>query len=368
MRLRLSILVIPLLLLVNTNFSYTRTQRYHGQTIADIVRLPESEIDIGLACLVLAKEAYPDIDINAYLDLLDRMAFNIGKIAKGSEDPEARIGALNTFLYRPGRWNGNITYEYDLDDLEAKETKNKYLNGYLNTQKGSCITMPMLYIVLAQRLGWPVYAVCSPMHFFCRYIAEDFKKNNIEPTVGGGFSYDLDYVMDTDVPKKAIDNGVYLRTLTNKEYIGRLLTINAFFHYQNSETDKAISYLTVATKLDSTCSDAYWNLGISYFMQARQLKNKMESELRMVDISALATAPTKIDNHLIPREGFEHDRVAFERRKIHEKYVPQINQFVQTGKSYRKEAEELGIVLEFPAVFFKKQAESINEFIRKGGY
>lgn len=223
-RLQVLIFVVPLFLFVNTNFSYTKTQRYHGQTIADIVKLPESEIDIGLACLVLAKEAYPDIDINSYLDLLDRMAFNVGKIAKGSEIPEARIGALNTFLYRPGRWNGNVTYEYDLDDMEARQTKNKYLNGYLETQKGSCITMPMLYIVLAQRLEWPIYAVCAPKHFFCRYVAEDFKNNNIETTSGGGYIYDLDYVMDTGIPKKAIDNGVYLRTLSNKEYIGRLMT------------------------------------------------------------------------------------------------------------------------------------------------
>ena len=272
MRLRVFIFVVSFLLFAHTNFSYTKTQGYHGQTIVDIVKLPESEIDIGLACLVLAKEVYPDIEINSYLDLLDRMAFTIGKIAKDSESPEARIGALNTFLYRSGRWNGNRTYEYDLDDLEASEPRNKYLTGYLDTQKGSCITMPMLYIVLAQRLGWPVYAVCAPMHFFCRYIAADFKKNNIEATVGGGFNYDLDYAVDTGIPKKAIDNGVYLRTLTNKEYIGRLLTINAFFHYQNSEIDKAISYLTVATKLDSTCSDAYWNLGISYSMKARELK------------------------------------------------------------------------------------------------
>jgi len=226
----------------------------------------------------------------------------------------------------------------------------------------------MLYIVLAQRLGWPVYAVSAPKHFFCRYVAEDFKENNIETTSGGGFIYDLDYAMDTGIPKKAIDNGVYLRTLSNKEYIGRLLTINAFFHYEDGEIEKAISYLGAATKLDTTCSDAFWNLGISYSMKARHLKNKMESELRKAAISSSATAPTRANNNSQMGEDFQNDFATFESRKIQEKYIPQINQFIQTGKSYREEAEELGIVLEFPAIFFKKQAESINEFIRKGGY
>ncbi len=38
-------------------------EHYTGQTIEQILELPEKEIDLGIACLVLAKDAYPQIDI-----------------------------------------------------------------------------------------------------------------------------------------------------------------------------------------------------------------------------------------------------------------------------------------------------------------
>ena len=89
---------------------------------------------------------------------------------------------MNTYLYRKGWWNDSIAFTYDLDDLEASKKENQFLNGYLATKKGSCITMPMLHLVLADRLGWPVYPVLTPKHYFCRYIEPGFEENNIEAT------------------------------------------------------------------------------------------------------------------------------------------------------------------------------------------
>src|SRR5690606_35916954 len=119
----------------------------------DILNQPEDEIDLGLAVLVLAKEAYPSLNVNRFLDILDYQASQVDYLLQGVEDPEARIGMMNTYLYKPGWWNDSLTFTYDINDLEARAKENQFLNGLISTRRGSCVTMPMLWMVLADRLG-----------------------------------------------------------------------------------------------------------------------------------------------------------------------------------------------------------------------
>jgi hypothetical protein len=136
--------------------------------------------------------------------------------------------------------------------------------------------MPMLHLVLADRLNWPIYAVRSPKHIFCRYIEKGFKKNNIEATCGGGYIPDRTYISDSKIPKKPLKNGVYLRTLTQKEYIANMLSSCARYSFEyNKDLKKAIYYTELCVKYDSTFSGAYWNLNKYYYKMAYQLETEM---------------------------------------------------------------------------------------------
>ena len=44
----------------------------------EILALPDDKIDLGIACLVMAKDAYPELDINAFDKALD--AWNRGQL------------------------------------------------------------------------------------------------------------------------------------------------------------------------------------------------------------------------------------------------------------------------------------------------
>ena len=208
------------------------------------------------------------------------MAYNISIIAKGCDDPEARIGAINTYLYKNGRWNDFQKFEYDLSDLPAVETKNNFLSGYLDSKTGSCITMPMLYAILGQRLNYPIYIVDSPKHFFCRYVSENFAENNIEPTLIGGFTSDEKYIKNAGISKKSIENGVYMRTLTNKEFLSRLICINARYYFEYGELDKAIEYLELALKIDKTNAGGLWNYAVVTHKKAHELDKLMKMEIQ----------------------------------------------------------------------------------------
>jgi regulator of sirC expression with transglutaminase-like and TPR domain len=134
------------------------------------------EPDIGRACLTMARDVYPQLDIAKCDETIEVMVHRISYLARGILDPERRIGLLNTYFFQPGWWNDSLTYAYDLDDLEARQLDNRYLNGYLSTRKGSCITMSMLYLVVTDRLGWRVAPVRAAKHVFCRYLSRISKQ------------------------------------------------------------------------------------------------------------------------------------------------------------------------------------------------
>lgn len=405
------ILVIALCNDSNAQKNYTK------QTIEEILELKEEKINLSMATLVLAKEFYPSLRVNEFLNIIDyltdRFKYYFGKY----DEPEKRIRALNTFLYQKGYWNDSIVFCYDDDDLHVTKLGNKYINGYLATRKGSCITMPMLYVLLGEKLGYPIYPVRSAKHFFVRYTAEKSKKNfqqNIEATNGGGYITDAQYKEDVLIPNNAVKNGVYLRTLTKKEYIASLLLINANEYLKQKNIEKAKHYLQLAVKYDSTFSSAYWNYGLTAFGEARQLEEKLYNEKQMllskdadlyqiaknkpmsehnvpqhnptssfknfttliphlnnllsnskIEVNTPKALPSKIDVNI---ESISQTELRNQIKSIEEKYKPLILAKIKEYKEYTQKAEQLGIVHKFPLEFFEKQIESINQFKRKGGY
>ena len=170
----------------------------YEKEIDKLLSLPEEKIDIGMAALIIAKEIYPNLDIKAYSAKLDALVANVRLLTKGSLDPDWRVRVLNTYLFKTEGFN------YDKDDVYVAKTENRYLNGILDTKKGSCVTLPLLYQAVAQRLGYPVYKVSAPMHFFLRYVDPKYREQNIEATSGGGYNPDEEYIEVLQVSKAAL--------------------------------------------------------------------------------------------------------------------------------------------------------------------
>ena len=392
-------------------------EHYTGQTIEQILELPEEKIDLGIACLVLAKDAYPQIDIARFDYILDYMASRIDRLMQGAVDPESRIGMMNTYLYRSGWWNDSLTFTYDLDDLKGKQKENQFLNGYLSTRTGSCKTMPMLHLVLADRLNWPMKASRSVRHYFLRYVADGFEKNNIDATVVGGYRPDGLYKEEAGISDKAIENGVYLRTLSKKEYIASLLLNQArHFHEREADLDRAVRLLKLALATDPTFASAHWNLGHYYYLMARQLEQEMEEKLTVAkvdfeiyrrteedasDLDMRSPGPGELhtidpdsgmtfpmtgfqtifpqpfpkpgstgqpidvpDSGLVPSRSYSQT----ELQRTRAAYLSKLEETLQTSRWHRNKARELGIVLKLPDSYYLRQAESIEKFRRTGKY
>lgn len=137
---------------------------------------------------------------------------------------------------------------YDFSDPTAKKAENNLLSYTLKTMKGSCLTMPLLYLAVAQELGWPIYPVIVQNHMFLRYAVPGGAQLNIEATSGTSMPDDW-YIKRFNVSPSAISNGSYMRTTTYKELLGVLLQFNTTYYFKRMKLNESFDYINTAIEL-----------------------------------------------------------------------------------------------------------------------
>lgn len=275
--------------------------------IDKLLSLPEKKIDIGTASLILAKEIYPNLDIKVYSAKIDAMVEGVRIITKGSTNPDYRIRVLNTYLYKIAG------IKYDLSDPYAEKLENRYLNGILDTKKGSCVTMPLLYLTIAQRLGYPVYPVGLPWHLILRYADSKLKMQNIEATGGGGYVSDEEYIQVLQISDRSIKSGAYLRTMTYREFLADLVAQNGIYWGMHGDYRKAIIYIEKCVKINPKSADHYKTLGTAYLLYSRRLKWPIAEEYRLKAESFLRKADELGVTRLSNKNYIEEQKKAQEK-------------------------------------------------------
>jgi regulator of sirC expression with transglutaminase-like and TPR domain len=120
----------------------------------------EEKIDLARACLLIAQDAYPGLDVERYLGDIERMAIRLRARIPQSGGAEERVVALNQYLYDDLGYWGNTEDYYD--------PRNSYLNEVLERRTGIPITLGIVYMELGRRIGLPLEGVSFPGHFLVR--------------------------------------------------------------------------------------------------------------------------------------------------------------------------------------------------------
>jgi regulator of sirC expression with transglutaminase-like and TPR domain len=122
------------------------------------VQRPAADIDLAQAALLYARDAYPELDLALYLNQLDEWAADIRSDIASSNDP---VDTLNRFLFDNLRFQGNRRFYGD--------PRNSYLNQVIDRRLGLPITLSVLYIEIARRVGMEVDGVGLPGHFIVQH-------------------------------------------------------------------------------------------------------------------------------------------------------------------------------------------------------
>ena len=118
---------------------------------------PDDEIDIARAALEAARLAYPDLEIEPYVEGIDALAARALGSAKGATDPLAQVEALNATLFRQYGLKGASENYYD--------PKNSFLNEVIDRKLGIPVSLGVLYMAVGARAGIALGGTGMPMHF-----------------------------------------------------------------------------------------------------------------------------------------------------------------------------------------------------------
>jgi hypothetical protein len=157
--------------------------------------------------------------------------------------------AVKKYLYEAGAWNSNQPYQYDFADPKGTKIINKLLPTYLTTHKGNCISMPLLFIVLGQRLGIDVTASTAPLHVLVKYTDSNTGQSyNLETTSGANPSRDVWYQQTKHITDQALANKIYLQKLSKRETVAVMAQVLAEDYHDKQEYEKAMMVSDVALK------------------------------------------------------------------------------------------------------------------------
>jgi len=192
------------------------------ETVRAVLALPDEALDYARAKLSFDRLIDPGIDEDAVLAELDSMTAQARALAGPSPDDSAKLNALRKLLYEAGPWNGHRPFAYD--HAGFKSLRCKLLSNYLETWLGNCVSMPVLFLILADRLGLDVALSMAPRHLFVRYREGSGPYVNLEATGTALPARDEWYRQTLPMSDRAVASGFYLRTLSKRENVAAMAT------------------------------------------------------------------------------------------------------------------------------------------------
>ncbi len=126
-----------------------------------MVSRSDEEINLAEAALLIAAEEYPRLDVDLYLEKLDRFADLARDRALKAGEIFEPVSILNGTLFDDLGFHGNSENYYD--------PRNSFLNEVIDRRTGIPITLTVVYIEVAKRIGVCIDGIGMPGHFIARY-------------------------------------------------------------------------------------------------------------------------------------------------------------------------------------------------------
>ncbi len=121
-------------------------------------------IPLAHGALLIAREEYPQLEINRYLDRIAALAAQAEATIRGGENTVERVQLLSSFLFEDQGFAGNRE--------DYSDPRNSFLNEVLDRRLGIPITLSLIYLEVGRRVGLNLYGVSFPAHFLVKAVDE----------------------------------------------------------------------------------------------------------------------------------------------------------------------------------------------------
>ena len=126
---------------------------------------PDDMVPLLETALLIARDEYPDLDPDLYDTLVQSHAEHLRHEIATIEPWPLKMAAINRHLFDELGYTGNHDEYYD--------PRNSYLNQVFERRLGNPISLALVQMEVARRLGIPLDGVSFPGHFLVRLPVDD---------------------------------------------------------------------------------------------------------------------------------------------------------------------------------------------------
>ncbi len=230
--------------------------------------------------------ALADLDVNSYVRTVDEWTARFRRVLPGMEAKFRKMPEKwedDIGFFRVGMLQGFLGHEVGLRYNEQQKTlvgveytnpSDLFLNGLIDTKRGTCANMPILHAAIARRMGWPVSVACVGPHLVSRF-DDGQAAHNIEATSHhpGSFASDPDtaYVERFNLSPRAVGCGSDLRKLTAREMVGVFLGLRGRHYHDVKDMARADVSYCLARTLFPQCRRNYFGAMVPMLHRGDQL-------------------------------------------------------------------------------------------------
>jgi regulator of sirC expression with transglutaminase-like and TPR domain len=211
----------------------------------------DDDIVLDSAALDLAALDHPDADLNYYAEMLGAISERIAEVGGDAHDSMLRAAALAQVI--------GGEYGFVGDRASYDDPANADMIRVLDRRRGLPVSLSILYVAAARRLGWPAAALDSPGHVLVR-IGTETAPVLIDPFAGGtavGVEA-LAALLARALGPGRVPAAQHVAAMPNRSVLVRLLLNQATRAEQAGEALRALTLFERMTVIAPGAGHAWW--------------------------------------------------------------------------------------------------------------
>lgn len=204
-------------------------------------------------CLKLAQILeYPDLNIQEQIEKINEIARGLKVLLSDVKNPTYLISMLNEYLFE--------TLEFKGDTDDYYNPKNNFLNEVLDKKSGIPITLSIIYVEVAKRIGLNLTLTGFPSHVVVKYNEEMI----LDPFGGGSLldAEDLNEILYQNFEEEIEFSPEMLDELPQDKALIRILRNLKSSYAQSYAYDKAMRCTNMILSVEPDSPDEIRDKGI----------------------------------------------------------------------------------------------------------
>ncbi len=216
----------------------------------------DSSIDLVGAALAIASTEYPSLDAPYYIGRLESLAQRVRSRMRSNPTARETIALLNRVLFDEDGLRGNLDNYYD--------PRNSFLNDVLDRKLGIPITLSVIYMDVARRVGFPVAGTGMPGHFLLKHydvmsgeiVIDPFHRGRIVGSTECQQQLDEIYCGQVELQPE------FLKAVSQREILTRMLNNLRQIYFTQKNLSKGLAVLDLLLAIPPPSPDLLRERGL----------------------------------------------------------------------------------------------------------